>query len=53
MLHGAIMSHRELRKLIIPVVMNIIKDEAFLEVALRDLTDTLSDDDKEDIIDTE
>jgi hypothetical protein len=54
MLHSALMSHAELRRLIMPVVMNIMKDDKFIEVVMNDMLSALKPDHDEDgIVDTE
>ena len=57
MVHSAIMSHYELRRLLMPVIMKIIKDDKFIEIAMNDMLSHLSpedsDGDSDDIIDTE
>lgn len=50
MLHSSLMSHLELRKVIMPVVMKLLKDDEFLKVTMNDMLSSLRelDDDKED-----
>ena len=50
MLHSSLMSHLDLRKIIMPVVMKLLKDDEFLKVTMNDMLSSLKelDDDKED-----
>lgn len=50
MLHSSLMSHLELRKVIMPVVMRLLKDDEFLKVTMNDMLSSLKelDDDEED-----
>lgn len=52
MVHSALMTHAEIRKLLIPVFTELMKDEKFLLNALGDALSSIDDDDEE-IIDTE
>lgn len=50
MLHSSLMSHLEIRKILMPVVMKLLKDEEFLKVTMNDMLSSLKelDDDEED-----
>lgn len=53
MIHSGIMSHFELRRLLMPVMMKIMKDEEFIKLAMNDMLSSFSDNSTDDIIDTE
>jgi hypothetical protein len=54
MLHSALMSHVELRRMMMPVFMNIMKDDKFMEIVMNDMLSALKPDHDEDgIVDTE
>ena len=55
MIHTSLMTHLELRKILMPVVMKLLKDDEYLKVVMNDMLSSLNelDDDKEDnILDT-
>jgi len=57
MIHSAILSHIEVRRLMMPLLMTIMKDDKFMEVAMNDMLSIMKgdqddDDDDADIIDT-
>jgi hypothetical protein len=55
MLHSAILSHIEVRRLMMPLFMAIMKDDKFMDVAMNDMLSAMKeeeDEDDEDIIDT-
>ena len=52
MLHSAIMSHTEVRKIIIPVVMSLLKSDEFMRLTLDDMVAGLTPDDDEHNLDT-
>jgi hypothetical protein len=41
MFHSALMSNGELRNLILPVVMSLMKDEDFLKLSMNDMLNSL------------
>jgi DNA-directed RNA polymerase subunit L len=41
MVHSALMSNAELRTLLMPVVMGLMKDEEFLKLTMKDMLDAL------------
>ena len=52
MLRSALMSHAQLRRLIIPIVTDLISDKEFLSLMMDDiLTQIKKKDDEDDIID--
>jgi hypothetical protein len=53
MIHSGIMSHYELRRLLIPVMMKVMKDDEFMELAMKDMLSKLSGENSDDIVDTE
>lgn len=52
MLHSAIMSHTEVRKIIIPVVMSLLKSDEFMKLTLDDMVAGLTPDDDKHNLDT-
>lgn len=54
MLHSAILSHIEVRRLMMPLFMAIMKDDKFMEVAMDDMLSAMKgeEEDNEDIVDT-
>jgi len=53
MVHSAIMSHAELRNILMPVFMAIMKDDEFMNIVMNDVLSKLKLDDTDRIIDTE
>lgn len=54
MLHSAVMTHAELRRLMVPVFMSIMKDDKFMEIIMNDMLSKLNpENDSENIVDTE
>ncbi len=54
MLHAALMSHAELRKIMMPVFQGLMKDDKFFEVVMHDAFSAIEGkSDEEDIIDNE
>jgi hypothetical protein len=55
MLQSALLSHTEVRRIMMPLFLTMMKDEKFLEVAMNDAMSFFKDDneDEEEIIDTE
>lgn len=54
MLHAALISHSELRKLMMPVFQSLMKDDKFFEAVMHDAFSALEGkSDEEDIIDNE
>lgn len=52
MIHSALLTHVEVRKVLFPVLMALVKDEKFLDIAMQDILDQLTGEDDQ-IIDTE
>ena len=50
MVHSSLMSHLEIRKILMPVIMKLLKDDEFLKVTMNDMLSSLKelDDDEED-----
>lgn len=54
MLHAALISHSELRKIMMPVFQSLMKDDKFFEAVMHDAFSALEGkSDEEDIIDNE
>ena len=55
MVQSAILSHVELRKLFMPVMMNLMKSEEFMAVCMQDMLSSMGGmkDDEDEILDTE
>ena len=54
MFRAAMMEHHDMRKLLIPVIMDILKDEDFLKLGLDDALRAMRGEDQEDLtLDTE
>jgi hypothetical protein len=54
MIHSAILSHIEVRRLMMPLLMTVMKDDKFMEVAMNDMLSIMKgdDEDDEDVVDT-
>ena len=54
MMHSAILSHIEVRRLMMPLLMTIMKDDKFMEIAMNDMLSIMKgdDEDDEDVVDT-
>lgn len=56
MIYSALMKHKAVRDLLMPVVMQVMKDPEFLQASLEDMANSLRDESKdasEDILTTD
>jgi hypothetical protein len=53
MFRAALMEHPDMRKLLVPVFMDVMKDPKFIELGLEDLRRSLSRDEDDIELDTE
>lgn len=53
MFRAALMEHQDMRKLLMPVFMDVMKDPKFIELGLEDLRRSFNGEDDEEELDTE
>lgn len=53
MIQSAMISHAEVRKILFPVMMMLMKDERFLDATIEDIMLEITGQDNDDVIDTE